>query len=135
MHSAIALLSGTAYRYGDPPPAAESASHVGLYVALLVAGWVLSLLIAFWLIRAGVRGGVRELVEQNRQQVALLQNQSALLSQLVKPLGGGAGAAPSASARAPAPAQGTEKAAPAVRTTGAGTGEDAASAWDDLRRR
>lgn len=88
MINIIGLLSSAAgfvARYGaDAEPSAET-SHVGRYVFLVVlaiAGWALSFFIAFWIIRAGVRGGVRELVEQNRQHLALLHSQAAHQSQL-----------------------------------------------------
>jgi hypothetical protein len=136
MLSLIGLLSSAQYGYGDAPPPAESGSHIALYVALLIGGWVLSLLIAFWLIRAGVRGGVRELAELSRQQLTQLQNQSAQLSQLVRQLDGAAEAAEVPKHRS-ATALGSEKAAPAVTApTGSGAvGEDAATAWEALGRR
>lgn len=111
--SLIWLASSSALRgdYGAEPSTAAVVGGVTIYVALLIAGWVLTLVIAIWIIRAGVRGGIRELVEQNRQALTLLQNQSALLTELVR-------GAPPAKAAAPPPADLT----------------DGASAWDQLRR-
>lgn len=115
MLDTIALVaSAIASPYGPDAAPTTGASHLVLYLVVLGLAWVLSLAIAFLLVRAGVREGVRELVEQNRQQIALLRSQSGHLAELVKLLApGGVTAVPSARA----------------------DGDGAASAWDDLGRR
>lgn len=76
---------------------------------LRIAGWVLSLFIAYLIVRAGVRAGVQVLVDQGRANRELLQAQTALLSQIVK-------------------RESSETAAATVDTSDA-------NAWDQLRNR
>ena len=107
----LSLFSAWQGDYGQEPSPAATAGGATVYLVLLIVGWVLTLVVAIWIVRAGVRGGIRELVEQNRQSLTLLQNQSALLTELVR-------------------------GSPAVKPVtpfGADTADDAA-AWDKLRR-
>lgn len=79
--SSFAIFSSGFGEESAPQPSA------GLSITILllgVAAWVLSLFIAFWIVRAGVRAGIQQLVEQGRQQRDLIQAQVGLLNQLLK---------------------------------------------------
>jgi hypothetical protein len=101
----LASVASFARDYGEVGP--KASTGLGLAVnLLLVAAWLLSLFIAYLIVRAGVRAGVQVLVDQGRANRELLQAQNALLSQLVK------------------------RETSAIST---GSGAEGASAWDKLR--
>lgn len=82
--------------FGDAPDP-KVAAGLSLFVILVVAAaWILTLYIAYLIVRAGVRAGVQVLIDQGRVNRELMQAQNAILTQLVK----GGIPTPSASASA-----------------------------------
>jgi hypothetical protein len=107
MNDVAVVLASVASFAGDYGEVGKASTGLGLTVILLlVAAWLLSLFIAYLIVRAGVRAGVQVLVDQGRANRELLQAQNALLTQLVK------------------------RETSAIST---GSGAEGASAWDKLR--
>ena len=105
MNTIIVLVSSAA-SFGEPD--VKPGLGLSLFViVLMIAAWLLSLFIAYLIVRSGVKAGVQALVDQGRVERELMQAQTMLLNQLVK-------------RNAPAPAPNTLA--------------DDTSAWDELQK-